>query len=64
MSCASVSGYKYICFKFITTLMIHDRGSDMIGGDDDNRGSIMIGGALIVQEQELPNVFTCCYLMP
>ena len=29
--CASVSGYKYICSKFITTPMIHDRGSDMIG---------------------------------
>ena len=26
MFCASVSGYWYICFKFITTLMIHDRG--------------------------------------
>ena len=29
--CASVSGYKYICSKFITVPMIHDRGSDMIG---------------------------------
>jgi len=27
---ASVSGYKYICSKFITAPMIHDRGSDMI----------------------------------
>ena len=24
--CASISGYKYICSKFITTPMIHDRG--------------------------------------
>ena len=30
MVCASVSGYKYICSKFITAPMIHDRGSDMI----------------------------------
>ena len=29
---ASVSGYKYICSKFIIALMIHDRGSDIIGG--------------------------------
>ena len=28
--CVSVLGYRYICFKFITTHMIHDRGSDMI----------------------------------
>ena len=27
--CASVSGYRYICSKFITAPMIHDRGSDM-----------------------------------
>ena len=31
--CASVLGYRYICSKFITTPMIHDRGSDMIGGE-------------------------------
>ena len=30
MLCASVSGYKYICSKFITSPMIYDRGSDMI----------------------------------
>ena len=30
MFCASVSGYRYICFEFITAPMIHDRGSDMI----------------------------------
>ena len=29
--CASVSGYKYICSKFITAPKIHDRGSDMMG---------------------------------
>jgi len=29
--CASVLGYRYICSKFITAPMIHDRGSDMIG---------------------------------
>ena len=33
MFCASVLGYRYICSKFITTPMIHDRGSDMIGGE-------------------------------
>ena len=33
MFCASVSGYKYICSKFITAPMIHDRGSDMIEGE-------------------------------
>ena len=30
MFCASVSGYRYICSKFITAPKIHDRGSDMI----------------------------------
>ena len=30
MFCASVSGYRYICSKFITVPMIHDRGSDII----------------------------------
>ena len=30
---ANVSGYRYICSKFITALMIHDKGSDMIGGE-------------------------------
>ena len=30
MFCASISGYRYICSKFITAPMIHDRGSDMI----------------------------------
>ena len=33
MFCASVSCYKYICSKFITASMIHDKGSDMIGGE-------------------------------
>ena len=33
MFCASVSGYRYICSKFITAPKIHDRGSDMIGGE-------------------------------
>ena len=31
--CASFSSYRYICSKFITAPMIHDRGSDMIGGE-------------------------------
>ena len=30
MFSASVSSYRYICSKFITTPMICDRGSDMI----------------------------------
>ena len=29
---ASVSGCRYICSTFITVPMIHDKGSDMIGG--------------------------------
>ena len=29
---ASVSGYRYICSKFIIAPMIYDRRSDMIGG--------------------------------
>ena len=33
MFSASVSGYRYICSKFITTPMIHDRRGDMIGGE-------------------------------
>ena len=33
MFCASVSGYRYICSKIITAPMIHDRGSDIIGGE-------------------------------
>ena len=28
--CASVSGHRYLCFKFITAPMTRDRGSDMI----------------------------------
>ena len=28
--CASVSGHRYLCFKFITAPMTCDRGSDMI----------------------------------
>ena len=32
---ASVSSYKYKCFKFITAPMIHDRRSDMIGGEKE-----------------------------
>ena len=30
---ASVSSYKYICSKFVIAPMIHDKGSDMIGGE-------------------------------
>ena len=26
MFCVSVLGYRYICFKFITASMTHDRG--------------------------------------
>ena len=33
MFCASVSGYKYTCSKFIIAPKIHDRGSDMIRGE-------------------------------
>ena len=33
MFCASVLGYRYICSKFIIAPKIHDRGSDMIGGE-------------------------------
>ena len=33
MFCASVSGYRYICSKFIMAPMIHDRGSEIIGGE-------------------------------
>ena len=32
-----VPGYKYICSKFITAPIIHDRGSDMIGGRKKER---------------------------
>ena len=33
MFCSSVSGYRCKCSKFITAPMIHDRESDMIGGE-------------------------------
>ena len=33
MFCVSISGYKYICSKFIRAPKIHDRRSDMIGGE-------------------------------
>ena len=33
MFCANVSGYRYIYSQFITVPMIHDKGSDMIGGE-------------------------------
>ena len=32
-----VPGYKYICSKFITALIIHDRGSDMIGEEREKQ---------------------------
>ena len=35
MFCESVSGYRYICSKFITAPMIHDRGGDMIEGEKE-----------------------------
>ena len=37
MFCTSVSGYRYICSKFITASMIHDRGSDMIEGEREKK---------------------------
>ena len=40
--CASISGYKYICFKFITTPMIHDRGSDMIRGEREKELCVIL----------------------
>ena len=37
MFCESVSGYRYICSKFITASMIDDRESDMIGGERERK---------------------------
>ena len=42
MFCASVSGYRYKCSKFITTLMIHDRRSDMIGGEREKELCVIL----------------------
>ena len=38
----SVSGYKYICSKFITAFMIHDWGSDMIGGEREKEFCVIL----------------------
>ena len=40
--CASVSGYRYICSKFITTPMIHDKGSDMIKGEREKEFCVLL----------------------
>ena len=45
--CASVSGYKYICSKFIITPMIHDRGSDMIGAERDKELCVILNMFLL-----------------
>ena len=42
MFCASVSGYRYICSKFITASMIHDKGSDMIGGEREKELCVIL----------------------
>ena len=55
MFCASVSGYRYKCSKFITAPMIHDSGSDMIGGDRAKRALCYINYAfalLIVHDYD------------
>ena len=52
MFCASVSGYRYICSKFITAPKIHDRGSDMIGGEREKelRATLTMFVLLIVHD--------------
>ena len=40
--CANVSGYVYICSKFFTAPKIHDRGSDMIGGEREKELSVIL----------------------
>ena len=47
MFCAHVSGYKYICSKFIITPMIHDRGSDMIGVERDKELCVILNMFLL-----------------
>ena len=42
MFCASVSGYRYKCSKFITAPMIHDRGSDMIGEEQEKEFCVIL----------------------
>ena len=42
MFCASVSGYRYIYSKFITTPKIHDKGSDMIGGQREKESKSFV----------------------
>ena len=37
-----VTGYRYIYFKFITTPMIHDRGSDMIWGESEKEFCVIL----------------------
>ena len=50
MFCASVSGYRYICSKFIRAPKIHNRGSDMIGGEREKelRATLTMFALLIV----------------
>ena len=42
MFCASVSGYRYICSKFIIAHMIHDRGSDMIREEREKKFCVIL----------------------
>ena len=49
MFCASVSGYRYICFKFITAPMVHDKRSDIIGREREKElCAILIMFALLI----------------
>ena len=47
MFCESVSGYKYICSKFITASMIHGKRSDMIEGEREKELCVILTMFLI-----------------
>ena len=57
--CASVSSYRYICSKFITAPMIHDRGSDMIGGEREKEFCVLLTIFLLCSSFMI--MFSCLY---
>ena len=42
MFCTNVSSYRYKCSKFIIAPIIHDRGSDMIGGEKEKELCVIL----------------------
>ena len=65
VSCACVLGYKYKCSKFITALVIHDKGSDMIGGEKEKEIYVILTMFLLCSQfMFMISYLKCFYLYP